>query len=122
MGEFPSLEEYFIHTIATALLLLWYTSIQLLASSWARDVGSSIAIGLGTWMIFTLLWLVLTTLVAGLVGAGVDDINSPEYIHIEAILDLFSPNGVYHHLLEMPFEGLERNPMHRYGRPGCSTA
>lgn len=109
MGEFPSLDEFFIHTIATALLLLWYTSIQLLASSWARDVGSSIAIGLGTWMIFTLLWLVLTTLVAGLVGIGVDDINSTEYIHVEAILDLFSPNGVYHHLLEMPYEGLERN-------------
>jgi ABC-type transport system involved in multi-copper enzyme maturation permease subunit len=108
MNDLPSLEELFIHTLATGLLLLWYTSIQLLASSWAKDMGASIAVGLGVWMLFTLLWLVLTTLAAGLLGVGVENLNSPEYIRIEAIMDLFSPNGVYHHLLEMPLSDTDR--------------
>jgi ABC-type transport system involved in multi-copper enzyme maturation permease subunit len=108
MGDLPSLEEFFIYNLGTALLLLWYTSIQLLASSWAKDLGSSIAVGLGVWMVFTLLWLVLTTVVAGLSGVGVDDLNSKEYIRIDAIMDLFSPNGVYHHLLEMPLNDVDR--------------
>ena len=109
MGEFPGFDEFFIHLIGTALLLLWWTTIQLLASTWTKDVGASIAIGLGTWMVFTLLWLVLTSLIAGLMGIGVNDTNSLEYINLEAIIDLFSPNGVYHHLLEMPLENVERN-------------
>ena len=108
LGDLPSLEEFFIHTLGTALLLLWYTSIQLLASSWAKDLGSSIAVGLGVWMIFTLLWLVLTTVVAGLSGVGVDNMSSKDYVRIDAIMDLFSPNGVYHHLLEMPLDDVDR--------------
>ena len=108
MGDLPSLEEFFIYNLGTALLLLWYTSMQLLASSWAKDLGSSIAVGLGVWMVFTLLWLVLTTVVAGLSGVGVDDLSSKEYIRIDAIMDLFSPNGVYHHLLEMPLDDVDR--------------
>ena len=102
MNSFPNLDELFIHFLANCLLLLWYTSIQLLASSWARDMGSSMAVGLGTWMIFTLLWLVLTTLVAGLMGIEIANLTSPEYLRIEAMVDLFSPNGVYHHMLEWP--------------------
>ena len=108
MDELPTLEELFIHTLGTALILLWYTLIQLLASSWAKDLGSSIAIGLGAWMVFTLLWLVLTTVVAGLSGVGVEDLNSADYIRIDSFVDLFSPNGVYHHLLEMPLEDVDR--------------
>lgn len=108
LEDIPSIEELFIHTLGTALLLLWYTSMQLLASSWAKDIGSSIAVGLGVWMLFTLLWLVLTTVVAGLSGVGVENLNSPEFTRIEAIMDLFSPNGVYHHLLEMPLEDVNR--------------
>ena len=50
MGILPNL-EFFIYNLGTALLLLWYTSIQLLASSWAKDLGSSIAVGLGVWMV-----------------------------------------------------------------------
>ena len=42
-------------------------------------------------------------------GIGVNDTNSLEYINLEAIIDLFSPNGVYHHLLEMPLDNVERN-------------
>lgn len=108
MDDLPGLEELFIHTIATGLLLLWYTSIQLLASSWAKDMGSSIAVGLGVWMLFTLLWLVLTTVVAGLSGVGVENLNSSEYLQIQATMDLFSPNGVYHLLLEMPLTDVDR--------------
>ena len=108
MDDLPSLEELFIYTLATGLLLLWYTSIQLLASSGAKDMGSSIAVGLGVWMLFTLLWLVLTTVVAGLSGVGVENLNSSEYLRIEAIMDLFSPNGVYHHLLELPLSDIDR--------------
>jgi len=108
LDDLPSLTELVIHTLATGLLLLWYTSIQLLASSWAKDMGSSIAVGLGAWMAFTLLWLVLTTVVAGLMGIGVENLNSSEYIRMEAIVDLFSPNGVYHHLLEIPLDGADR--------------
>ena len=108
LDDLPSIEEFFIYTLGTGLLLLWYTSIQLIASSWAKDLGSSIAIGLGLWMVFTLLWLVLTTVVAGISGVGVDDLNSTDYIRIDAIMDLFSPNGVYHHLLEMPLDDVDR--------------
>ena len=108
LGELPNIEELFIHTLGTALLLFWYTAIQLLASSWAKDLGSSIAIGLGIWMVFTLLWLVLTTVVAGLSGVGVQDLNSDDYVRIDAIMDLFSPNGVYHHLLELPLADVDR--------------
>ena len=50
----------------------------------------------------------MTTVVAGLMGISVTDLNSDEYIRIEAIIDLFSPNGVYHHLLEMNLDGFER--------------
>ena len=108
LDDLPSTEEVLIHTLGTGLLLLWYTSIQLIASSWAKDLGASIAVGLGVWMVFTLLWLVLTTVVAGLSGVGVDDLNSAEYIQIDAIMDLFSPNGVYHHLLEIPLDDVDR--------------
>ena len=108
IDDLPNLQEIFIHTLATALVLLWYTSIQLLASSWAKDLGSSIAIGLGLWMIFTLLWLVFTTVVAGLSGVGVDDLNSSEYVKIDAFMDLLSPNGLYHHILEMLLDNVDR--------------
>jgi len=108
MDDLPSLEELFIYTLGTGLFLLWWTSIQLLASSWAKDMGSSIAVGLGVWMLFTLLWLVITTVVAGLTGVGVENLNSPEYIRIGSNLDLFSPNGVYNHLLEMLLEDIDR--------------
>ena len=108
IDDLPSLEELFIHTLGTALILLWYTSIQLLASSWAKDLGSSIAIGLGLWMIFTLLWLVLTTVVAGLSGVGVEDLSSADYVKIDAFMDLLSPNGLYHHILEMPLNDVDR--------------
>ena len=59
-------------------------------------------------MIFTLLWLVLTTVVAGLSGVGVEDLSSAEYVKIDAFMDLLSPNGLYHHILEMPLDDVDR--------------
>ncbi|MEL0101634.1 MAG: hypothetical protein VW862_08045, partial [Euryarchaeota archaeon] len=45
---------------------------------------------------------------AGLSGVGVENLNSPEYVRIEGLMDLFSPNGVYHHLLELPLDDINR--------------
>ena len=59
-------------------------------------------------MIFTLLWLVFTTVIAGLSGVGVDDLNSAEFVRIDAFMDLLSPNGLYHHILEMNLDNVDR--------------
>ena len=108
IDEIPSFGNIFLFLLSSALLLMWWTVIQLLASSWANDIGLSISLGLGAWIIFTLLWLIPTTLIAGLTGVGVDDLNSSEYVELAAIVDLFSPNGVYGHLLEMPLKDVDR--------------
>ncbi len=108
MGDYPSLSEFSLYIGATMLVLLWYTLIQLIASSWADDMGSSIALGMGSWMLFTLLWLLLTTVVAGLLGVAVDQNNNPEWLQIQALMDLLSPNGLYHLLLEIPLNEIDR--------------
>ena len=108
IDEFPTLGNLFLFFLSSALLLMWWTVIQLLASSWANDIGLSISLGLGAWITFTLLWLIPTTLIAGLTGVGVEDLNSSEYVELAAIVDLFSPNGVYGHLLEMPLDDVDR--------------
>jgi ABC-type transport system involved in multi-copper enzyme maturation permease subunit len=102
MDEIPTALEIILYNLSTGLLLWWYTVIQLIASTWARDMGTSISFGLGIWMIFTMLWLILTTLVAGLSGISVEDPNSSEFVKLGAFMDLFSPNGVYNLLTEIP--------------------
>ena len=99
IDEFPTLGNLFLFFLSSALLLMWWTVIQLLASSWANDIGLSISLGLGAWITFTLLWLIPTTLIAGLTGVGVEDLNSSEYVEIAAIVYLFSPNWLYLHIL-----------------------
>ena len=108
MDEYPSIGEIGLYIGATMLVLLWYTLIQLIASSWADDMGSSIALGMGSWMLFTLLWLLLTTVVAGLLGVAVDQNESAEWLQIQALMDLLSPNGLYHLLLEIPLSEFNR--------------
>lgn len=108
IDDIPSLGNIFLFFLSSALLLMWWTVIQLLASSWASDLGLSISLGLGAWITFTLLWLIPTTLIAGLSGVSVDDLNSSDYVELAAIVDLFSPNGVYGHLLEMPLDDVDR--------------
>jgi len=97
LGEWVGIADILVHLIATSLVLYWYTVIQLLASSFSRDMGSAVAIGIGAWMTFTLLWLLVTALAGGLMGVETSD---DTWISFEALMDLFSPNGIYHHLLE----------------------
>ena len=62
-----------IYIIAAMLVLLWYTVFALLASSIAREQGSAIAFSIGLWFLFTLLWVLFTTLLAALNGVPVGD-------------------------------------------------
>lgn len=100
MGEWPEMYELFLFLLATALVLLWYSSIQLLASSWAKDMGSAVTLGVGTWLLFTMVWLLVTQIVAAFVGVDATDTTTLEFQKMAALVDLWSPNGVYHLLLE----------------------
>ncbi len=106
-GEWPSFADVVVFLTATALVVAWYTVIALLASSYARDQGTAIAMGVGVWFLFTMLWLLITSVLAGLAGieAGSQDVA---WIRFEAVLDLASPNGVYHHLLELRLSDVDR--------------
>ena len=106
MDEFPSMMDLLSHFIATELVVLWYVQFSLLASSFAKDQSSSISIGIGMWFTFTMLWLLVTSVIAGLSGIEVG--ASEAWIRFEAIMDLFSPNGVYHHLLEARMPQIDR--------------
>ncbi len=105
MGMWPQIYETFIFLISTMLLLYWYAAIQLLASSWAKDMGGAIALGIGTWMLFTMLWVLVTVLIAGLLGVDVTDTTNSQYQELSVWVDLFSPNGVYQMLLESNLDG-----------------
>jgi len=102
------LGDAIIYVIAAMLVLLWYTVFALLASSIAREQGSAIAFSIGLWFLFTLLWVLFTTLLAALNGVAVGDTQDQGYLIFEGRLDLLSPNGVYHHLLETRLDGVER--------------
>lgn len=96
------------YIIASMLVLLWYTTFALLASSIAKEQGSAIAFSIGLWFLFTLLWVLFTTLLAALSGVAVGDTQDQGYLVFEGRLDLLSPNGVYHHLLETRLDGVDR--------------
>ena len=100
MGAWPSALDLAVFILATGLLLWWYTCLQLLASSMARDLGSAVTFGVGTWMLFTLLWVMVTAVVAAFNGVAVTDMTSPSWDALSEQLDLLSPNGVYQLLLE----------------------
>jgi len=100
MNAWPTLTDFSIFVIATGLLLWWYTCLQLLASSVARDMGSAVTLGVGTWLLFTLLWLLVTVVVATFMGVDATDTNSSSFDLMAEKMDLFSPNGVYQLLLE----------------------
>ena len=103
-----SFSDAIVFIIAAALVLLWYTVFALLASSIAKEQGSAIAFSIGLWFLFTLLWVLFTTLLAALNGVAVGDTQDQSYLIFEGRLDLLSPNGVYHHLLETRLDGVER--------------
>ena len=107
-GMWMPLSDALIYIVAAMLILLWYTVFALLASSIAREQGSAIAFSIGLWFLFTLLWVLFTTLLAALNGVAVGDTQDQGYLVFEGRLDLLSPNGVYHHLLETRLSGVDR--------------
>ena len=105
MDAWPTAGELVYFLIPTALVIYWYACIQLLASSIAKDLGSSVTLGVGVWMLFTLIWLLVTAVIASLMGVDVTNLESIEYNRFSEIVDLFSPNGVYQLLLEDKLAG-----------------
>jgi len=110
MGEWPSYGDFAMFLGSTALLLWWYTCLQLLASSLARDIGSSVTLGVGTWLFFVFLWLIPTLIVAQTMGVDITDPNSVGFDRVQEKVDLFSPNGVYQLMMETRLSG-ESEPM-----------
>ena len=100
LGEWPTMTEAVVYALATGLIVLWYTLFALLASTSAKEQGTAIAFGIGVWFFFTFLWALVTTMVAYASGVAVGEANDPAWVALEGMLDLLSPNGVYHHLLE----------------------
>ena len=108
IGDWPSLMDGIISFAAVALILLWYVLFSLVASTYAKEQGTSIAFGVGVWFLFTFLWALVTTMVAFASGVSIGEENDPKWDNLEGLLDLFSPNGVFHHLLETRLEDVER--------------
>lgn len=94
--------------ISVGLILFWYVIFSLIASTYSKDQGTSIAFGIGMWFLFTFLWALVTSMVAFASGVNVGEINNQEMIRIEGFLDLLSPNGVFHHLLETNLADVDR--------------
>lgn len=108
MGEWPTLGELLVYGLSTGLIVLWYTLFALLASTSAKEQGTAIAFGIGVWFFFTFLWALVTTMVAYASGVAVGEANDPAWVALEGMLDLLSPNGVYHHLLETQLPTVDR--------------
>ncbi|MBR68134.1 MAG: hypothetical protein CMA86_01310 [Euryarchaeota archaeon] len=108
MGEWPSLQETVVYMLSTGLVVLWYTLFALLASTTAREQGTAIAFGVGVWFLFTFLWVLVTSMVAYASGVPVGEANDASWVALEGMLDLLSPNGVYHHLLETQLPSVDR--------------
>jgi len=108
MGDWPSIVDGLTSFISVALILLWYVLFSLIASSHAKEQGTSIAFGVGIWFLFTFLWALVTTMVAFASGVSIGEENDAKWINLEGVLDLFSPNGVFHHLLETRLNDVER--------------
>ena len=108
MGEWPTGVEMLVYGLSTGLIVLWYTLFALLASTSAREQGTAIAFGIGVWFFFTFLWALVTTMVAYASGVAVGEANDPAWVTLEGMLDLLSPNGVYHHLLETQLPTVDR--------------
>ncbi len=108
LGAWPTLGELLVYVVSTSLIVLWYTLFALLASTTAREQGSAIAFGVGVWFFFTFLWALVTSMVAYASGVAVGEANDPAWVALEGMLDLLSPNGVYHHLLETQLPTVNR--------------
>ena len=108
LGMTPEIVETIASFISVGLILFWYVIFSLIASTHSKDQGTSIAFGIGMWFLFTFLWALVTSMVAFASGVNVGEINNQEMIRIEGFLDLLSPNGVFHHLLETNLADVDR--------------
>ncbi|MAM36896.1 MAG: hypothetical protein CL988_07030 [Euryarchaeota archaeon] len=108
MGEWISPVDFIVYFVSTALILLWYVLFTLMASSFTREQATSISFGIGMWFLFTFLWALVTTMVAFASGVAIGQENDASWIMLEGALDLLSPNGVYHHLLESRLPQIDR--------------
>ena len=106
--QWPTMIELLVYALSTGLVVFWYTLFALLASTSAREQGTAIAFGIGVWFFFTFLWALVTTMVAYASGVAVGQANDPAWVALEGMLDLLSPNGVYHHLLETQLPTVDR--------------
>lgn len=104
----PEIIETVASFISVGLILFWYVIFSLIASTYSKDQGTSIAFGIGMWFLFTFLWALVTSMVAFASGVNVGEVNNQEMIRIEGYLDLLSPNGVFHHLLETNLADVDR--------------
>jgi len=104
MNEWVSISELLMFIFASCMVIYWYTSLQLLASSLAKDMGSAVTLGVGTWLLFTMVWLLVTIVLASLFGVDATNMSNVEFEKFGAKVDLFSPNGVYQLLLEIMLE------------------
>ena len=109
MSAFPTISDMMLFIFATSLVLLWYASIQLLVSSIAKDVGSAVTLGVGTWLLFTMIWLLITAVLATILGVDATDTSNSQYALFSSKVDMFSPNGLYQLLLEAKLENISRN-------------
>ena len=104
----PSLLATIASFASVGLILFWYVMFSLIASTYSKDQGTSIAFGVGMWFLFTFLWALVTSMVAFASGVNIGEVNNPEMIRVEGFLDLLSPNGVFHHLLETNLADVDR--------------
>ena len=108
MDAFPSIGDIVLFLLATSLVLLWYASIQLLVSSVAKDVGSAVTLGVGAWLLFTMIWLLITTVLATILGVDATNMDNEQFASFSSKVDMFSPNGLYQLLLEAKLENISR--------------
>jgi ABC-type transport system involved in multi-copper enzyme maturation permease subunit len=108
MDSWPSVSEILLYFLATSLVLFWYASIQLLVSSFAKDMGSAVTLGVGTWLLFTMIWLLITVVLATILGVDATNTTDVTFASFSSKMDLFSPNGLYQLLLEAKLENNSR--------------
>ena len=81
----PGLMETIASFVSVGLILFWYVVFSLIASTYSKDQGTSIAFGVGMWFLFTFLWALVTSMVAFASGVNVGEVNNQEMIRIEGI-------------------------------------
>ena len=109
MGEWPTAGELLVYSASQPV---WSCSGTRCLRCWLQrrqgNKGTAIAFGIGVWFFFTFLWALVTTMVAYASGVAVGEANDPAWVALEGMLDLLSPNGVYHHLLETQLPTVDR--------------